>query len=130
MQLHRGQDAFYRQYNLRIVIITFGNPEWVRLWLDETGVTFPILLDSHREVYDAYGLGRSLWRVWQPSVLWYYVKKLLQGRTLKSGRGDPHQLGGDFVVDREGILQMAYYSDDPTDRPAFDALIETISPYN
>jgi len=40
----------------------------------------------------------------------------------RHARDDPHQLGADFIVDADGNLRFAHWSDDPTDRPDVDAL--------
>ncbi len=64
--------------------------------------------------------------MWQPRVLWYYTKELLRGRPIHTIQGDPRQLGGDFVVGQDGRLRLAYYSDDPTDRPAVSTLLAAV----
>ena len=44
----------------------------------------------------------------------------------KVNRSIAAQLGGDFIVDRDGILRLAYRSRDPADRPEVTLLLETI----
>jgi hypothetical protein len=39
---------------------------------------------------------------------------------------DVLQLGGDFILDREGRLAYAYRSADPTDRPAVEVLLRAV----
>jgi len=80
-------------------------------------VPFEILLDPERVAYQAYGLDRSLIRSWGPKVWYKYAQLLLSGRNWRGIQGDSTQLGGDFIVDRDGIIQLAYRSHDPTDRP-------------
>ncbi len=122
MQLHRQRDE-WRKLNAEVLLITFSSAEQARRWRDETGIDFPLLLDANRAVYRAYGLRSSIWRVWQPKVLAYYARALLQGQRWRGIRDDPHQLGGDFVVDAAGMLRFAHRSEDPTDRPAVDKLL-------
>ena len=109
---------------IQVVTISFGTPFWVNAWLQETQSPFPMLLDADRRAYADYGLSSSVWRVWQPRVLFYYAKKVLQGKSLRPGRGDPHQLGGDFLMGADGRLRLVYYSDDPTDRPPLDSILQ------
>jgi len=125
MQLHRRRDAVL-MLNGEVLLITFSSAEQACRWRDETGIDFPLLLDANRAVYRAYGLRSSIWRVWQPKVLAYYARALLQGQRWRGIRDDPHQLGGDFVVDAAGMLRFAHRSEDPTDRPAVDSLLSVL----
>ncbi|OGL18404.1 MAG: hypothetical protein A3G97_05925 [Candidatus Rokubacteria bacterium RIFCSPLOWO2_12_FULL_69_21] len=110
----------------QILVISFGTDSWARAWLQETGAPFPLLLDPERRVYRAYGLGRSVLRVWSPKVVWHYLRLVLAGRRLKPIQGDPHQLGGDFIVDPEGTVRLVHPSRDPTDRPSVEALLKAL----
>ncbi len=91
----------------------------------ETCVSFEVLLDPERTVYQAYQLDRSRLRSWSPRTLWLYVKLLASGRKWipKQDESDTSQLGGDFIVDAHGILKLAYRSYDPADRPSVDNLL-------
>lgn len=77
-------------------------------------------------MYQAYGLERSALRTWSPRTIWYYVRRLAAGARLQRARGDPYQLGGDFVVDTNGIVRLAYRSRDPADRPSVERLLEVL----
>jgi peroxiredoxin len=91
--------------------------------MEETCSPFHLLLDPERTVYRAYGLERSLRRSWTLKTIWQYVKLMAAGRRWRGIQGDSTQLGGDFVVDRSGIVRLAYRSHDPTDRPSVDQLL-------
>ena len=56
----------------------------------------------------------------------YYTKAVLQKRETFGKRGDPHQLGGDFIIDPHGIIRLARPSQDPTDRPAMPQILTTL----
>lgn len=115
----------FSQLNTRIVIISFGTLPAVQAWLKETCATFEVLLDRDREVYKAYGLERSFWRSRNLKTLWKVASHKLAGRPTYDSHGeDTTQLGGDFIVDRNGILRLAYRSHDPIDRPSAKYLIE------
>ena len=124
-QLRQRQDEFSR-LNVQVLIISFGTEYWAKVWLEETGAPFPLLLDPERRVYRAYGLGRSVLRVWSPKVAWHYLRLMMAGRRLKPILGDPHQLGGDFIVDPGGTVRLAHPSRDPTDRPSVEALLKAL----
>ena len=60
-------------------------------------------------------------------VLWVYIKRWFQRERFYELHGDDtSQLGGDFLVDRNGLLQFLHPSHDPTDRPEVGDLLQVI----
>ena len=116
--------------NTNVVAVSFGTAFWARAWLTETQAPFPILLDPEKKSYRVYGLERSAWKAWGPKNLWYYAKALAQGEKLQEKRGDTDQMGGDFIVDANGIVQFAYPSKDPTDRPHMESVMTILQNLN
>lgn len=125
------QVASYQQefeaLNTNVVTVSFGMDYWAKMWLQETQSPFPFLLDPERDAYHAFGLQSSIVRSWMPQNLWYYAKATLQGREKFGKRGNPHQLGGDFIIDSEGIVRLAHPSKEPTDRPDVGKLLQILS---
>lgn len=115
--------AEIKALNTDVVTISFGIEYWARMWLQETQSPFPFLVDPERAAYHAFALQSSVFRSWMPQNLWYYAKATLQGREKFGKRGDPHQLGGDFIVDGRGIVRLAHPSSEPTDRPSVERLL-------
>lgn len=95
--------------------------------MNEVCGTFTVLLDRDRTAYKAYGLERSRLRSWHPRVVWMYVKRWFQrGEFYDSHGDDTSQLGGDFIVDKNGFLRLIHASHDPTDRPSVDELVKAL----
>ena len=89
--------------------------------------SFDVLLDRDRTVYRAYQLERSRLRSRHPHVIWIYIKRWFQhGEFYDSHGDDSTQLGGDFIINSEGILKLAYPSHDPADRPLVDDLLKIL----
>jgi peroxiredoxin len=109
-----------------VVLISFGAPEVARVWLEEMCPSFRLLLDPERNVYRAYGLQRSWRRSWNLRTLWRYMQLLSSGRKWRGIKGDSAQLGGDFVIGRNGTIRLAYRSHDPTDRPSAAQLLAVL----
>jgi peroxiredoxin len=109
-----------------VVTVSFGTPYWSQVWLNETQSPFPFLIDPQRDAYHAYGLKSSVFSSWSPANLWYYTKAVLNKRETFGKRGDPHQLGGDFVIDEFGVVRLAHPSRDPTDRPQLSELLRLL----
>lgn len=129
MQVHQQKQEFNHR-KTAVLVIGFEPERRARGWLGQTGISFPFLLDTHQEVYQAYELERSLLRSWSPRNLWSYVVAFFKGREVHALSGDPNQLGGDFIVDQDRKLAMTYYSKDPTYRPAMDELLEALDRIN
>jgi len=119
----RQQEDELLKLNVSVLVVTFGSSPLAHAWLEETGVSFPVLLDEERQVYRAYGLERSWLRSWNLRTTWRYVQLMRAGRRWRGVQGDSTQLGGDFIVDTTGIVRLAYRSHDPTDRPPVSALL-------
>ena len=94
----------------------------------DTCNSFDVLLDVERSTYRDYQLDSSRWRSWSPRTLWTYAKLLASGRRMlpKDEETDTSQLGGDFIIDSQGIIRLAYRSHDPADRPPVDDLVEIL----
>jgi peroxiredoxin len=112
--------------NSAVVTVSFESAYWAGVWLQETGSPFPFLVDPERAAYRAYGLQASALRSWSPRAVWYYLRAAWQGRERLGKRGDPHQLGGDFVIDRQGIVRLAQPSRDPLDRPSMEQILAAL----
>jgi peroxiredoxin len=125
MRLYRHRDEF-KALNAKILLISFSSEAQARRWLGETGVDLPLLFDTQRKVYREYGLRSSLLRSWQPKVWWRYAQMLTKGWKWRGIQGDSSQLGGDFIVDAQGILRYVHWSDDPTDRPSVSTLLNEL----
>lgn len=106
-----------------VLLISFGADREARAWLRETGAPFRLLEDPGRDVYKRYGLQRSWLGSWNLKTLWRYIQLMARGRRWRGIRGDSAQLGGDFIVDRQGTIQLTYRSKDPTDRPSVGDLL-------
>ena len=55
-----------------------------------------------------------------------YVKLLLRGRRLRMPSGDVSQLGGDVIIDPEGIIRLHHVGAGPGDRPAIHGLLDAV----
>ena len=108
---------------MQVLVVSFSPLEQVAQVAREMDLPFPVLLDHDRRVYEQYGLGRArLAQFLNPALLWKYLRLVLQGNHPERPQSDPMQLGGDFVVDKSGVLRFTHRSADPGDRPTIDGL--------
>lgn len=78
--------------------------------LHDVALPFPLLLDRTRETYARWGMGRMglTGAMLSPSLSWRYLKLLAKGERFLGFAPDMFQLGGDFLVDKQGTLVFAY----------------------
>jgi peroxiredoxin len=110
-----------------VMLITFTRPRNLHGFRRQLNLSYPVLADETRVAYRAYELGRGGWRqVWGLQTLRAYRRLLRSGQRLRVPTQDTRQLGGDFVVDRAGLVAYTYRSRRPDDRPTVDDLIAAV----
>lgn len=98
-----------------------------QVYVRDTQLTWPILVDESLTLYAAYGMERGRWwEIWAPASWWMYAKLLLRGRRLQRSAGDPGQLGGDVLVDPRGIVRLHHIGRGPADRPGVEAILAVV----
>ena len=112
-----------------VMLVTFTTPTELQQYLRWSDIRYDALIDPTRAVDRAYGLERaSVTRVWGFKNLRRYLQ-IIAGRSLTKIRKpteDTRQLGGDFVVDREGKLAWGYWPEGPDDRPSVQQLVDAV----
>ena len=110
-----------------VVLITFTRQRNLRGYRARLRLPYPVVSDESRSTYRAYGLGRGRWwRVWGPETLRTYIRLVRHGSRVRRPTEDTLQLGGDFVVGRDGRLLFVYRSKGPADRPSVDELVAAV----
>lgn len=110
-----------------VALVTFTRQRNLRGYRSRHGLPFAVLTDEDRAGYRAYGLGRgSVWRVYGLATLRRYAQLLRRGERLQRPLEDTLQLGGDFVVGRDGRLAYVFRGSGPDDRPEVDELVEAV----
>jgi hypothetical protein len=116
-QLRQQQDKL-DQLDVRVKVITFDSPEMAEKYVNETHLSWPLLLDPQQELYRDYGLLRgSWWDLYQPASIWKYVKLIAGGEHAGKPGRDWNQLGGDVLIDPQSIIRLHHVSQGPHHRP-------------
>ncbi len=122
---HRYEE--FRAAGAEVAAVSFAQSKALLPYARDLRIPFPLLSDPGRGAYKAYGLQKgSFWTIFGPKTVWEYVKLTSRGRLFRGIQADPFQLGGDFVIDGRGILRFAYHSNDPTDRPSAERLLQAV----
>ncbi len=125
VQLCQHRDEF-EHLNVEVLLVSFSSKGYARRWTKEVCPAFRLLLDREKAVYRAYELGHSLSRALNTRTIKSYAQFVRADRPLRI-QGDPAQLGGDFIIDTEGAIRLAYRSHDPTDRPSAEQLLTVLN---
>jgi peroxiredoxin len=109
--------AGYTELGANVVIIGQGEPERAAAYARQYSVPCPMLSDPTRKVYEAYDILEG-----KPSQVVFDAaddllrKKFESGAALQASRhgtvrasvDSPWQLPGEFVVDKAGVVRLAY----------------------
>ena len=109
MKVHQ-QRARLDALGATVLFVVHDEPALVRrTLLADLEPAYPVLVDGARVAYRAWGLRRaSAWNVWADPRVWgRYAVLLLRGERIRGFGADALQLGGDFVVGRDGTLVYA-----------------------
>jgi hypothetical protein len=100
-------------------VVSFAEPVTLELYSRASPYPFEFYGDHEREAYAAFGFGRgSIARVWlDPRVWMASARGVGRGHVTGLPSEDTLQLGGDVLVDADGIVTWVYPSDGPDDRP-------------
>jgi peroxiredoxin len=112
-----------------VVAVFLARPETLKAQLDREPLPFAAVADPDLSAYRAMGLVRmSIFGFASPRVVYGYAKRALEGYGLvkPNPEEDVYQLGGDFVLDRNGEIVYAHRSRDPTDRPPIEDLLRAV----
>lgn len=117
-----------------MVVVTFGSLSGAQRWLSETKCPFPYYSEPTSSIYQLLGLKRSVGSVWNTATLSYYGAQVAKGISLPQAytdiKDDPHQMGGDFLLNKHSQVQFIYRSKVPSDRPSVDLILSALRDIN
>lgn len=120
----REAGARFREEGVRVAVVSMGTPEECARFRQKQRLNVPVLSDPERAAYRAYGLAEgTTGQVMGMPELVEGFKLVLRGLLPGRSRGNPRQLAGDFLIDRDGTLRYARRSRRASDLPSPDALL-------
>ena len=107
----REHESAFRDRGVALAAIGLGDREHARRFREETGVTFPLLVDEGRQAYAIAGLGSG-------NLLHLLRRDNFQSRKRARAGGyrqqklgkNPFQLGGSFIFTPGNIDRFAHVS--------------------
>lgn len=121
--MHRSK-AQFEDYGFQIILVGLGSFDQAEAFKKKFSLSFPIICDPEKKLYQTYGLGRgSAVSMASPAFLLKGLKTLSRGHTPGVPQGDIMQMPGVFLIDTSGNIRYAYYSKDPSDNPTIETLL-------
>jgi hypothetical protein len=107
----REHETTFREKGARLAAIGLGDVHFARVFREETGITFPLLIDERRQAYRAAGLRKA-------SLLHLLRRDNKRARERAQAAGfrqhrlgkNPFQLGGSLVFGPGNIDRFAHFS--------------------
>jgi peroxiredoxin len=123
----RQQESGLAERDVRVKVVAFDDNVLARNYVRETGLPWPLLLDTDQSLYSAYGMTRgSWWSIYGPASVGKYLKLMAGGRQPGKPGRDWRQLGGDVLIDPQGMVRLHHVSAGPHDRPDVAELLAVI----
>jgi hypothetical protein len=113
-----------------VLVVAYDEPTLLSAkMLHDVDLPFPLLIDRTRETYARWGMGRTglTGAMLSPSLNWRYLKLLAKGERFLGFAPDMFQLGGDFLVDKQGTLVFAYRMRNNGDRVDTGTLVDGLA---
>jgi peroxiredoxin len=109
---------------LQIVGVAMGQPKQAERYCGKLAPSVTCLTDETTLPYQTYGLQQGkLNELISPEVVFASIRALARGSSQGETVGDAKMLPGTFIVDKQGIIQYAYYSKHAGDHPNIADLI-------
>ena len=94
----RAHEEEIRKAGANLAAIGLGDANYARLFREETGITFPLLIDEERKAYKAAQLKKAnIFHLLRSDNAAYRKRAKAAGFSQKKLGKDPFQLGGTFV---------------------------------
>lgn len=107
----RAHEAEFRAKGASLAAIGLGDRNYARIFREDTGITFPLLIDEQRVAYKAAGLlSASVFHLLRSDNAAARKRAKAGGfKQTKLGR-NPFQLGGSFVFGPGSVDRFAHVS--------------------
>ena len=125
-QLRQYEEELEKK-GVAVCVVTFDADFMARAYVEQTGLKWPLLIDTERKLYRAFSLIKgSWWSIINPVSIWKYLSLMFRGQRVQKSGEDFRQMGGDVLIDPDGHIQLHYVSHDPHDRPAVEDILEIL----
>ncbi len=122
----RDHSDKFDKAGLEIILVGLGDQKQSEAFKKEMKISFPLICDKEMKLYKSFSVTRtSYMEMLSPGLFFKGLKTMAQGNKLSTPQGDPLQLGGVCLIDKQGIIRWNYQSKDAADNPSVELLLDT-----
>jgi hypothetical protein len=126
VQLYQYRKKF-REAGILILAVSFETIESAGMYLQDTKLEWPIILDEQKNLYHYFGMGEAgFWDIWGYRTWLAYFRELTRGGSFRKGEGNIHQRGGDVLIDPKGSIRLHHVGKGPGDRPEIRSILQFV----
>ena len=123
----RYKEAEFRKKGAAVAAVGLGDMNYARMFREETGITFPLLVDEQRRAYHAAGLlSANVLHLLRSDNAKARARARASGHKQRRLGANPFQLGGSFVFGPGNVDLFAHVSQTFGDNASPDALVAAI----
>lgn len=122
----RDEVEAIRTRGAELVVIGNGTEHFARAFREEMGLDVPILVDPDLRSYRAAGLRRGRVEILSPRLPLNALRAWRGAYRQQGVQGDAWQLGGVFVINRDGDLLFEHVSSEAGDHPDAREVVESL----
>jgi len=98
-------------------------------YVASASLVWPLLLDADKNLYRRYSMERgTFWQLYNPLSILKYLLLIATGTVPGKPGSDWNQMGGDVLIDPDGVIRMHFVSSNPHDRPSVKEILSIIKP--
>jgi thioredoxin-dependent peroxiredoxin len=117
------QSQYFSKRDVKVIMVYESSPEKMKEYLGDTVYPFYFVADPKNELYNKYGVERSMGKVMK-SIFNGIIGKAMKGKKLfkkaMKQDGNMDRIHAEFVVDAEGKLRAAHYGSYVGDHMSFE----------
>ena len=126
-ELIRHYDSF-RKKDIEVISLWPSDKDNLLRYAGSEKSPFPMLSDKHKSIYQAYGVTESSWvgatrLLLHPQLILNALRHKHKDMEIDA---DPNLMPASFLVNPDGITQMAYYGKHFGDHPTIESIFQSI----
>lgn len=125
----REHQAEFDAKGMKLAAIGLGDRMYAKAFQEETGITFPLLIDENRVAYKAVGLrSANVFHMFRSDNAEAKKRATAAGHEQTKLGKNPFQLGGSFVFAPGNVDLFTHISETFGDNASVPALLEAVKP--
>ena len=124
----REHQSEFERRGAKLAAVGLGDFNFARAFIEESGITFPLLIDDERKAYSALELKQAnLFHIFRKDNMRRRKEAKAAGHSQHGIKKNPFQLGGSFVFGPGNVDRFVHISGTFSDNAPISALLAALS---